>query len=161
MLWIAFWVSLRLLVGAPGGGLGNPWRRLGSFLGAPGGSQSLLQIILEPPDAPKGPSNEPPGALLENPMVPGSHRDPSRAVFRSFDLRNRPSQPQTDHKHPNISVAGVPFLSLSSSVVMKQGQAAEAAKTSGHLLHIILCSGHLLHIILGSGHCGGVGAQRS
>ena len=43
---------------------------------------------------------------------------------------------------------------------MKQGQAAEAAKTSGHRLHIILCSGHLLHIILDSVHCGGVGAQR-
>ena len=36
-------------------------------------------------------------------------------------------------------------------MVTKQGQAAEAANTSGHLLHIIL----------GRGHCGGVGAQRS
>ncbi len=88
---------------------------------------------------------------MENPMVPRSHQDPSRDVFRSFDLRNRPSQPQTDNKLPNINSAGVPFLSLSSSVVMKQGLAAEAAKTSGHILHIIL----------GSGHCGGVGAQRS
>ena len=98
---------------------------------------------------------------MENQMVPRSPIDPSRKVFRSFGLRHRLSQPQTDYKLPYTHSAGVPFLSLSSSVVMKQGQAAEAAKTSGHILHIILCCGHLLHIILGSGHCGGVGAQRS
>ena len=57
----------------------------------------------------------------------------------------------TDYKPPDINVASVPFLSLASAVVMHQGQAAEAAKKSGQLLHIIL----------GSGHCGGVGAQRS
>ena len=56
-----------------------------------------------------------------------------------------------DYKRPSINLAGVPLLSLSSSVVMKQGKAAEAAKTLVHLLHIIL----------GSGHCGGVSAQRS
>ena len=98
---------------------------------------------------------------MEIPMVAGSHQDPSRDVFRSFDLRIQPSQPPTNHTLPNNHVASVPVLSLSSSVVMKQGQAAEAAKTSGHILHIILCSAHILHIILGSGHCGGVGAQRS
>ena len=98
---------------------------------------------------------------MENPMSPRNHQAPSRDVVRSFDLPNRSSQPQTEHKLPNINFASVPFLSYSSSMVMKQGQAAEAAKTSGHILHIILCSGHLLHIILGSGHCGGVGAQRS
>ena len=42
------------------------------------------------------------------------------------------------HKLPNIHVASVPFLSLASAIVMQQGQAAEAAKTSGHLLHIIM-----------------------
>ena len=98
---------------------------------------------------------------MENPMVPRSHQHLPRDVFRSFDLRNRPPQPQSKYTLPSIQFAGVPFLSFLASVVMKQGQAAEAANTSGHILHIILCSGHLLHIILGSGHCGGVGAQRS
>ena len=88
---------------------------------------------------------------MENIMVPRSHQGRSRDVVRSFDLPKGPSQPQTDHKLPNMFFASVPFLSYSSAMVMKQGQAAEAAKTTGHILHIIL----------GSGHCGGVGAQRS
>ena len=94
-------------------------------------------------------------------MAPRSHQAQSGDVVRSFDLANRSSKPQTGHKLPKMCFGSVPFLSYSSSVVMKQGQAAEAAKASGHILHIILCGGHLLHIRLGSGHCGGVGAQRS
>ena len=64
--------------------------------------------------------------------------DPASLDLRSIDLRNRPSQPQTDHTLQNTSVASVPFLSLASAIVMQQGQAAEAANTSGNLLHIIL-----------------------
>ena len=88
--WIPCWCSW--------GGLGSPWRHFGSYLGAPNAFLSLLETAFQLPDASRGPS----GAIMENIMVPGSHQGRSRDVVRSFDLPNRPSQPQNDHKLPHV-----------------------------------------------------------
>ena len=70
---------------------------------------------------PRGTSNSPPGALRAQLMPLRSHQEASGDVLRPIYLK-----------------------------MEQKNEAAEAAKTSGHLLHIIL----------GHEHCGGVGAQR-